>query len=98
MLLNYLPILIILTTVSYVTVKGKKLTLPAGVTGWVVGLLVFAGAGYTGVAMLAAFFALGTGATSWGMSAKQRLGLAEKDKGRRTSGQVVANGGLAAIV
>ena len=98
MLLNYLPILIILSAVSYLSVQGKKLTLPAAVTGWAVGLLVFAGAGYTGVAMLAVFFALGTGATSWGMSAKQKLGLAEEDKGRRTSGQVLANGGVAAIL
>ncbi|MEJ7682225.1 MAG: DUF92 domain-containing protein [Segetibacter sp.] len=59
---------------------------------------MFAGAGYTGVGMIATFFVLGTGATSWGMSVKQKLGLAEKDKGRRTSGQVVANAGVAAIL
>lgn len=98
MLLNYWPVLFILTAVAFISVRAKKLTLPAGVTGWVAGLLVFAGAGYAGVAMLAIFFALGTGATSWGMSVKQKLGLAEKDKGRRTPGQVVANAGAAAIL
>jgi uncharacterized protein (TIGR00297 family) len=97
MLSNYWPILIILTIVTFVTVKANKLTPLAGVTGWITGLLIFAGAGYAGVAMLATFFVLGTSATSWGMNAKQKQGLAEKDKGRRTAGQVVANAGVAAI-
>lgn len=90
--------MVILTSVAFISVKAKKLTLPAGVTGCIIGLLVFAGAGYAGVAMVATFFVLGTGATSWGMSIKQKLGLAEKEKGRRRAGQVVANAGLAAIL
>ncbi len=32
------------------------------------------------------------------MSAKQKVGLAEKNKGRRTAGQVIANAGVAAIL
>ena len=98
MLSNYWLILVILTSAAFISVKAKKLTMPAGVTGWITGLLVFAGAGYAGVAMIATFFVLGTGATSWGMSIKQKLGLAEKEKGRRRAGQVVANAGLAAIL
>lgn len=98
MLSNYWLVLIILTAFAFVTIKTRKLTLLAGVAGWVAGLLVFAGAGYTGVAMIATFFILGTVATSRGMNIKQKLGLAEKDKGRRTAGQVVANAGAAAIL
>ena len=75
-----------------------KLTVIAGLTGFLVGLLVFAGAGYTGIAMLATFFLLGTTATSWRMSQKQRIGLAENNKGKRTAGQVLANAGVAAIL
>jgi len=98
MLSNYLLILVILTSAALISVRAKKLTLQAGVTGWIISLLVFAGAGYAGVAMIATFFVLGTGATSWGISIKQTLGLAEKEKGRRRAGQVVANAGLAAIL
>lgn len=98
MLSNYLLILPIFTFVAFISVKAKKLTVPAGITGWVVGLLIFAGAGYAGVTMIAAFFVLGTGATSWRMNVKQKLGAAEKNKGRRTSGQVIANAGVAAIL
>lgn len=95
---NYWLILVILTVVAFISVKAKKLTIRAAITGWVVGLLIFAGAGYTGVAMIATFFLSGTGATSWRMSVKQKLGLAEKDKGRRTAGQVIANAGAAALL
>lgn len=98
MLLDYLLILTIVTGGAFISVKAKKLTLWASITGWIAGLLIFAGTGYTGVAMIATFFILGTGATSLGMSLKQNLGLAEKDKGRRTAGQVVANAGVAAIL
>lgn len=98
MLSNYWPILIILAIFAFITVRAKKLTLLAGITGLCTGLLVFAGAGYTGVSMVAAFFLLGTGATSWGINIKQNLGLAERDKGRRTAGQVLANAGIAAAL
>lgn len=98
MLLNYLIIVVILSAAAVISAKAGKLTVVAAITGWLTGLLIFAGAGYAGAAMLAAFFVLGTGATSWGMGVKQKLGLAEKDKGRRTVGQVIANAGVAAIL
>ena len=98
MLSNYLIIVVILSAAAFISVKAGKLTAVAGITGWMMGLLIFAGAGYAGTAMLAAFFVLGTGATSLGMGVKQKLGLAEKDKGKRTAGQVIANAGAAAIL
>lgn len=96
--LNYWIIISVLTVAAIIAVKAKKLTPLAGITGWFAGLLMFAGAGYAGLAMIAAFFVLGTAATSWGMSTKQKLGFAEKDKGRRSAGQVVANAGAAALL
>lgn len=98
MLSNYWLIFVILAGAAFISVMTRKLTPGAGITGWIAGLLIFAGAGYAGVAMIATFFVLGTGATSWGVSVKQKLGLAERDKGRRTSGQVAANAGAAAIL
>ncbi|GEO08126.1 DUF92 domain-containing protein [Segetibacter aerophilus] len=98
MLSSYFIIVTILAVIAVASVLVKKLTMPAGITGFIVGLLIFAGAGYTGVIMLAVFFLLGTSATSWGMRQKQRMGLAESDKGQRTAGQVIANGGVAALL
>lgn len=75
---------------------ARKLT-PAGVwTGGGVGVLIFLGAGFTGLALLGLFFGLGSVASSWRVADKRRLGLAEENKGRRTAGQVLANGGIAA--
>ena len=98
MLLHYWLIVFILSVVAFVSVKAAKLTVAAAITGWVAGFLIFEGAGFTGVTMIATFFILGTAATSWKMNVKQQLGLAEKDKGKRTAGQVIANAGVAAIL
>jgi uncharacterized protein (TIGR00297 family) len=95
---NYWLAVSILAVVAVLSVRTGKLTATAGLTGFIVGLLIFAGAGFTGVTMLAVFFLLGTIATSWGMRKKQRLGLAENDKGQRKAGQVIANAGVAAIL
>lgn len=65
--------------------------------GFVVGMLTYLGGGYPGIAILALFFVLGSWATGRGLKKKQELGFAEANKGRRTAGQVFANGGVAAI-
>lgn len=75
----------------------RKLTVAGAFTGGCLGWLVYNGGGITGLIMLAAFFVAGTLATAIGRSEKERLGIAEKNKGRRTAGQVLANGGVAAL-
>ena len=98
MILKYSLILFILTSVAIISVKTAKLTTFAAITGWVIGLLIFSGTGYPGVAMIAVFFISGTAATSRGMVAKHKMGLEEKNKGKRSAGQVIANAGVAAIL
>jgi uncharacterized membrane protein len=44
--------------------RARKLTIPAVWTGGLLGLLIYLGAGFTGLAMLALFFALGTAASA----------------------------------
>jgi uncharacterized protein (TIGR00297 family) len=80
------------------SVLSGKLTLAATLAGGVIACFIFLGAGYIGVATLAAFFILGSAATSWKLGLKQQLGFAEKNKGRRTTTQVLANGTVAAIM
>jgi len=91
-------IYIFLLTGALLSVISSKLTITGAVTAVVTGVLVYQGAGYTGIAMLCLFFILGTVSTGWGLKHKHRLGIAEHDKGKRTAGQVIANGGAAAIL
>ncbi|WP_158828273.1 DUF92 domain-containing protein [Mucilaginibacter lacusdianchii] len=75
----------------------KKLTVPAAVTGALCGWLVYAGAGNSGILIMAVFFVLGTVATSWNLKVKQQLKVAEYNSGRRKASQVLANAGVAAL-
>ncbi|WP_198172459.1 DUF92 domain-containing protein [Hymenobacter ginkgonis] len=75
--------------------RAGKLTTPAVWMGGLLGLLIYLGAGFVGLALLALFFGLGTAASAWKVADKRRLGLAEENKGRRTAGQVIANAGVA---
>jgi uncharacterized protein (TIGR00297 family) len=88
----------LLCTAAVVTVVLKKLYAKAAVAAVIIGFMVWLGAGYTGIAMLATFFIAGTLATSWKMRTKQQAGLAEQHRGQRTATQVIANGGVAALL
>jgi len=80
------------------SVRAGKLTVAGACTGGVLGVLIFLGAGYTGLAMLGVFFLLGSAASGWHVEEKRRAGLAEQNKGRRTASQALANGGVAGIL
>lgn len=100
--LNNVPAGVLLLTGVIASIRLKKLTVPAALTGGAVGGLVFVGGGYTGLGMLAAFFVLGTVATGWGHHRKSGLPGDANGKGAaaqttRTAGQVFANGGVAAL-
>jgi len=81
--------------ISYVT---RKLTLVGAVTGGLVGLLICKGAGYSGLLMMSFFFIAGSWATGWHKQDKLIISAAEHDNSPRTAGQVLANGGVAAIL
>lgn len=88
---------LIIFTAMFFSAKRDKLTWAGAVTGGIIGYFIFLGAGFAGIAMIGSFFLLGTLATSWKIKIKQDLGVAEKNKGRRTTGQVIANGGIAGL-
>ena len=87
--------LFFLASAMVLSVMLKKLTVWGAIIGGLIGLGVYAGAGFTGVAMLAAFFVLGTAATAFKKEWKEQMGISKKGEGRRTAGQVLANGGVA---
>lgn len=85
---------ILIAGMAYST-AARKLTIIAALTGAAVAILVFAGAGFTGLAMMTIFFILGSAATSVQSNTKKDLNA--NPKGGRTSGQVLANAGTAAL-
>lgn len=97
MLVSYSILLVLLAIVMVISVRARKLTLTAGFTAVVTGLLVFAGGGYTGIVLLGAFFVLGTLATSHRKELKAQLHPEGFHPEARNAGQVLANGGAAAL-
>jgi uncharacterized protein (TIGR00297 family) len=98
MVLQFCAVLLLLGGGMYLSVKAGKLTTGGALTGGLLGLAIFLGAGFTGLAMLATFFIAGTAATSWKIHFKISQGLAQENKGRRTAGQAFANGGVAGLL
>jgi uncharacterized protein (TIGR00297 family) len=98
MLSNNWLFVVILIAGMLLSILFGKLTAIAAFAGGMIACFIFIGAGYAGITMLATFFIFGSAATSWKLSYKMQLGVAEKTKERRTTAQVLANGGIAAIM
>jgi uncharacterized protein (TIGR00297 family) len=79
------------------SIGWKKLTVAAAFTGGLLGWAVYAGGGFTGLAMMTIFFVLGTSATSWKKAQKLSIRAHAAHESTRTAGQVIANAGVAAI-
>jgi len=91
------PVLLFLLTGAVTSIFLKKLTPTAAITGGILGWIVYAGGGYTGLGILALFFMLGTAATSWKKKEKLSIRANAGHQSTRTTGQVVANAGVAAL-
>jgi uncharacterized protein (TIGR00297 family) len=59
---------------------------------------MYKGAGLTGLIILALFLHQRIMGNKWQLAKKVVIGAAEENKGRRTAGQVLANGGAAALL
>jgi uncharacterized protein (TIGR00297 family) len=79
------------------SIGWKKLTVAAAFTGGLLGWAVYAGGGFTGLAMMTIFFILGTSATSWKKAQKLSIRAHAAHESTRNAGQVFANAGVAAI-
>jgi uncharacterized protein (TIGR00297 family) len=93
----------ILAAGMLLSIRRKKLTIMAAITGALLGWLIYAGAGFTGLGMLTIFFVMGTAATGLnrpipGSSASITTdGSGSTYQPTRRPGQVIANAGVAAI-
>jgi uncharacterized protein (TIGR00297 family) len=94
---NPYPVLFILLAGVAASIFYKKLTVTAAITGGILGWLIYAGGGYRGFLFIAVFFILGTAATSWKKKEKSSIRANAGHQSTRTTGQVIANAGVAAI-
>ena len=90
----YLILLFTLTGMFF-SYTRKKLTLTASISGGIIALLVYYGAGITGFCMMAAFFVMAILATAFKKSEKKRS--MDEHPEKRNALQVWANGGIAAV-
>lgn len=88
---------IIIAGLALMSFAFRKLTLMAAITAFMVAICIFWGSAFSGLAMLGAFFILGTTATSWHNRDKKALKPLADRGNRRDTWQVLANGGVAAI-
>lgn len=98
MVSSYYIALFIIVLGMALSVWAKKLTTAAAITGGMCAYIIFIATGINGIALLAAFFILGVAATTHQWKKKQQRGLTENVKGERTTGQVLANAGVAVII
>ena len=106
-------VVLILAAGMFFSIRWKKLTIAAAITGALLGGIIYAGGGLTGLSMLTVFFILGTAATSWKKNEKRSLltgnpsqpdttnpsqpATGNAYQPTRHAGQVFANAGVAAI-
>jgi uncharacterized membrane protein len=65
-------VLVVLVGGIFFSIRWKKLTVPAALTGGVLGWTIYASGGFTGLAMMTVFFILCLGVTSWAWEPEPR--------------------------
>lgn len=96
--MNDLIFAITLIVVVIITIVTKKLTVTAAIVAALIAIAIYSGTGFTGVLVLSTFFCLGVASTAWGKKQKLQLSVIRSDDDKRNAKQVVANGGIAAIL
>lgn len=87
-------IYIILVLSAFWAYKKHKLTFTGSVTGFIIGFVIYTGGGLLSFILLTTFFVLASWATGWHKNKK----IDHSDPAPRTAGQVLANGGVAALL
>ncbi|MEZ4827165.1 MAG: DUF92 domain-containing protein [Bacteroidia bacterium] len=74
-----------------------KIDLPGSLVGGVIAMGIFAGGGFYLLGLLLVFFVLGSLASHWKKSEKQKIGLEQEGGGKRSVRHAVSNGGVAGL-
>ena len=83
-------------TVAVAGYAARTVTVAGGITGAVIGTVIFFFAGFAGWLLLMASFAFAVVTSRVGLARKRSLGIAEGRGGRRGPGNAIANTGVAA--
>jgi uncharacterized protein (TIGR00297 family) len=87
-----IPVLALGLAIGIIIYRLRILDLPGTLTAVALGIVIGLFAGIEWLSILVIFLVLGFVSTRYGYSHKERLGVAEKKKGRRGVGNVLANG------
>lgn len=87
----------VLAAGAMLSVWRRKLSPAAGLLAIVIGACLYAGCGYPGLLLLAAFFLMATLATAHRKAEKAKAEAVATHTENRGAGQVLANGGIAAL-
>ena len=94
---DWLAGLAVVLLFSFLSYFSKKIDGLGSMVGGVIAFSIFLGGAWPALLLLFLFFVLGSAASSWKYHTKVKLGLAEKNKGQRTSINALSNGGVAAL-
>jgi uncharacterized protein (TIGR00297 family) len=79
------------TVLAAAAYAARGVDLSGALTGWLLGVGLYAFAGWRGFALLLLFFVLGTACTKIGYAKKELLGVAQERGGRRGAKHAIAN-------
>ncbi|UZR93190.1 DUF92 domain-containing protein [Chondrinema litorale] len=94
---NFLLGVLVVILFAVLSVLSGKIDVPGGLTGGLLAFCLFLGGGFLLMGYLFLFFIAGSAASAFKIGEKQKLGLAEKNKGKRSYNNALANAGVAAI-
>ena len=89
---------VVLAFAAIIAVALGHLDIRGAVTGYLTALFIFLGGGLSILVLLGVFFVTGSLATALNIRKKAALGVAQENKGRRSVANVLANGGVAAVI
>ena len=95
--IEFLLVLIVILTGALLSVRTRKLTRGASITGAFIGILLYTAAGILPLLLMAVFFILAVLVTRLNAPAKQSYGVQPQITERRAASQVLANAGVPAI-
>ncbi len=95
---QHLIILLAITIVAMLSYLLKKIDLKGAVAGLLLAIIILFGGGIEGLIALFLFFVIGSFASSWKNDQKKQLNLTQENAGKRGISNVLANGGIAAVL
>ncbi|MCB1152720.1 DUF92 domain-containing protein, partial [bacterium] len=84
--------------IALISYKAKLVDKSGVIAGLIAGILIFIGFGPEGFVLLFTFFVVGSVASKFKISAKKKLGVAQKKSGQRGAAHVLANVSVAAAL